>query len=101
MLNKPERLINVVHLYAPEGLHDRKWFLVEHLLENARMDIELARNTLRDIANWPENYEERQVAEDCLYICKGMLRDILGRYALFLSYLSDTDVPERISRKEL
>ncbi len=99
--NKPQRLSDIVPPYAAQGYHDRKWFLVEHLLENAMTDVEIAIDTLREVANWPENESERDVAKDCLEWVNALHLSALQTHATLLSYLSDTDVPERISRKEL
>ena len=99
--NKPRRLNEVVPSLAPQGYNDRKWFLIEHCLVDAKVNVQIACNHLYSIVSWPENNNEREIATDCLAICKGMLLDLKEHYATFLSYLSDTDVPERISRKEL
>ena len=99
--NKPRRLSDVVESLVPEGANDRRWFMVEQLLMDAKIDVQIARDYLKDIRDQPENENEREIAEDCLDIIAGMYLDILEHYAAFLSYLSDTDVPERIARKEL
>lgn len=99
--NKPRRLNEVISPFAPEGTNDRKWFLVEHQLEQARMSVQIAYEVVKDIRDHPENDKEREIAGDCKSIIKTMRLDVLGFFATFLSYLSGTDVPERISRKEL
>lgn len=99
--NKPRRLNEVVSAFAPEGANDTNWLLVEHQLVQAKMSVDVACSVLAEIRGNPENNNERKVAEDCYSIARGMRVDILDHYATFLSYLSDTDVPERISRKEL
>ena len=99
--NKPRRLSDVVESLAPEGTNDARWFLVEHLLMDAKMNVQIARDYLKDIRDWSENEDEQEVAADCLDIIAGMYLDILEHHCTFLSYVSDTDVPERKSRKEL
>ena len=99
--NKPTRLNEVVSTFAPEGANDSKWFLAEHQLEQARMSVQIAHEVLKDIMTSPEDDKEREIAGDCESIVKAMRLDVLGFFATFLSCLSDTDVPERISRKEL
>ena len=99
--NKPRRLNEIVPFFAPEGANDRRWFLVEHQLIQARTSAHAVVVVLEKIVAQPENMREGMIAEDCLRIMKGMYLDIQEHYATFLSYLSDTDVPERISRKEL
>ena len=99
--NKPRRLNEVVSSFAPEGANDRKWFLVEHQLAQAKMSVQIAHETLKDIRDHPENDNEYEIALECVGIVREMTLGILRHYATFLSYLSDTDVPERISRKEL
>ena len=99
--NKPRRLNEVVPSLAPEGANDNRWFLVEHQLVQAKISIRSAAEILAEIGGQPENTQEHLEAKDCLDIVKGMYVDLLKHYTTFLSYLSDTDVPERISRKEL
>ena len=98
--NNPRRLSDVVESLAPEGANDRRWAMVEHLLIDARADVQIARDYLKDIRDQSENENEQEVAADCLDIITGMYLDILEHYATFLIYLSDTDVLEKISRKE-
>ena len=99
--NKPRRLNEVVPSLAPEGANDRRWFLLEYQMEEAKLIVEAMIGTLEEIIALPENENEREVADDCQLIVRSMRANILGHRATFLSYLSDTDVPERISRKEL
>lgn len=99
--NKPARLSDVVSPYASEGANDHKWILVEHQLAQAKMSVQIAKETLWDITNRPENEEEREIANDCYDMIRGLLLDVLEHYTTFLSYLSGTDVSERMSRKEL
>ena len=94
-------LSEVVPVLASEGANDARWFLIEHLLMDAKNDVQIACDYLSDIIAQPENNDERGVATDCMDIARMMFREIQGHYAAFLSYLSDTDVPERIARKEL
>lgn len=99
--DKPRRLNEVVSSLAPEGANDIAWFMVEHQLVQVRMSANVIIEGLKDILIQPENEDERETATACLDIMKGMLLDILEHRATFLSYVSGTDVPERISRKEL
>lgn len=101
MKKKTSRLSDIVPQFAPEGANDYKWFLVEHQLTQAKMSLQSAIQTLVEIGSLPENKDERNFATDCLGILMPARRQLLSNYATFLSYLSDTDVPERISRKEL
>lgn len=99
--NKPQRLSDVLPSFAPQGSNDARWFLVEHQLEQAITSARCVVGSLRVITQRPENEEELLLAEDCLSFMEAMLCDILGAKASFLSYLSGTDVSERISQKEL
>ena len=99
--NKPRRLSDVVESLAPEGANDIRWFLVKHQLAQAKMSLETARTALYNIVTYPENAEEREIAEDCENMVKGMYVRFLNYYTSVLSYLSGADVPERIARKEL
>ena len=99
--NKPRSLNEILDLFAPPGANDSRWFLFEHQLEQIRISAMTCAGTLELIAARPENHQERVAAQDCLEYCKAMLTKILGHRASIHSYLSDTDVPERISRKEV
>ena len=101
MPDRPQRLNQVLDIHAPQGANDARWYLVEHQLEQTVMSAQTVVGSLSIIKDRPENEEERQIAEDCLDYAEGMLCDILGARAAFRSYLSGTDVSERISRKEL
>lgn len=101
MPEKPQRLSEVLDTFVPQGANDARWFLAEHQLEQTIMSARTVVGCLDTIAQRPENEEERELAEDCLSYMDAMLCDILGAKAAFLSYLSGSDVPERISRKEL
>ena len=101
MSKKPQRLNEVVDAFAPQGANDARWFLVEHQLEQVKMSARTVTGALKTIEARAENEAERQTAEDCLAICEPMLLEILRAWSTFLGYLSDTDVSERISRKEL
>lgn len=98
---KPRRLNEVVDAFAPQGSNDRRWFFIEHQLEQVVVSARSVVGSLELIVGRPENSEEAYVADDCLGFMRDMLADILEARASFLSYLSGTDVPERISRKEL
>ena len=98
--NNPRRLSDIVESLAPEGANDRRWFMVEYLLIDARTDVQIACDYLKDIRNRPENENERKIAEVCLDIIAGMYLDILEHRAAFLSYVSSTSVSEKISGKE-
>ena len=98
--DKSRRLSDAVSVFAPEGTNDARWFQVEHQLTHAKISIEAAHSSLMSIINDPENAGEREIAWDCHEIVRAMYLDILGHHAAFKSYLSDTDVPERIARKE-
>ena len=99
--NRPRHLNEVISTFAPEGANDARWFMVDHLLIDARMNIQVTLSKLSEIKTVPENDEEKMIAKDCYDIVRGLYLDIHEHYAAFLSYLSDTDVPERIARKEL
>jgi len=99
--NKPQRLSEVVPQFAPQGVNDARWFMVEHELLHGKICFQTAMDYLLDIITYPENGSERLHAKECLDICRDMVLSIQGRYLTLLSYLSGTDVPERISRKEL
>ena len=99
--NNPRRLSEIVSPLAPEGANDTDWFLIEHQLIQAKMSVDVALSTLLEVASNPESADERRVAWDCHDIVRGMRLDILEHYTAFLHYLSGTDVPERIVRKEL
>jgi len=101
MPKKPQRLNEVLDIHAPQGANDARWYLIEHQWEQAVMSARTVVGSLTIITHRPENEEERQIAEDCLSYAEAMLCDILGAKASFLSYLSATDVAERIARKEL
>jgi hypothetical protein len=101
MSEKPKRLNEVLNTFAPEGANDRRWFLVEHQLQQAKMSLQTVLGSLRIISDKPENEQEREAAEDCMDIWRMFALDFTARHAAFLSYLSGTSVPERISRKEL
>jgi len=98
---KTSRLSDVVPFKVKEGANDRKWFLAEHQLVQAKMSLLTAIETLIEIGSEPENDNERKVATDCLSILRPVRRQLLSNYATFLSYLSGTDVPERISQMEV
>lgn len=98
---KPTSLSEVVKLYASEGANDSKWILVEHQLAQAKMSIQIAKETLYDIVSSPENDNEQEIAGDCESIVRHTYLDFLAQYTTFLSYLSGTDVSDKISRKEL
>jgi len=98
---KPPTLSQILGNSAPQGSNDVRWFFVEHQLEQAVVSARAVVGSLKLIVERPENEEERQLAEDCLCFMKGMLCDILRERASFLSYLSGTDVSERISRTEV
>ena len=99
--NEYRRLSEVAGTFAPEGANDVRWFMIEHQLIDARMNIQIALSKLSEIACNPENAEDRTIAWDCYDIVRGLYLDVHEHYAAFLSYLSDMDVPERIARKEL
>lgn len=99
--NKPQRLSQVIGTFAPQGANDRRWLLIEYLLEATVLSARSVVSTLEAITAWPENAREGYEADDCLGYMRHMLCDILEARASFQSYLSGTDVPERISRKEL
>ena len=99
--NKPRRLSDIVEPLAPEGANDARWYMIGHQLIQAKMSIDSACSTLSEVAHNPESANERKVAWDCYDMVKSLCLDILEHYAAFLSYLSGTDVPERIARKEL
>lgn len=99
--DKPRRLNEVLDTFAPQGSNDKRWFLVEHQLEQVKLSTRTVVGSLAIVKDRPENEEERQAAEDCLAICEPLLVEVLQTWAVFLSYLSGTDVSERISRKEL
>jgi len=101
MPKKPQRLNEILDTFAPQGSNDARWFLVEHQLEQLKMSARTVLGCLRIVAEKPENEEERLIAEDCLAITEPLLVEILETWATLLSYLSGTDVSERISRKEL
>lgn len=98
---KPQRLNQVLDIHAPQGANDARWYLIEHQWEQCVMSARTVVGSLTIISGRPENEGERQVAIDCLSYAEAMLCDILQAKASFLSYLSGTDVSERISRKEL
>jgi len=99
--NKPQRLSDVIRDRVPEEAQDRRWFRVEHQMEQVRFSTLEILLTLSKLAEWSGNAEDRKVAADCLSIMRGMYLDIQEHYATFLSYLSGTDVSERISRTEV
>lgn len=99
--NKPQRLSDILHTFAPQGTNDKRWLLVEHQLEQVRLSAMASVGSLKVIAARPEYEEERQLAEDCLSYIEAMNRHILEARASFMCYLSGTDVPERIAGKEL
>lgn len=86
--------------YAPQGANDARWFLFEHQLEQAKISLHAVVGTLKVIAERPENEGEREAAGDCLETCEELFVGFLGYRSTLLSYLSGTDVPERIQRKE-
>jgi len=98
---KTGRLSDIVPQFAPQGANDRKWFLVEHQLVQAKMSLLTAIEALIEIGSEPENDDERRIATDCLSVLRPVRRQLLSNYATFLSYLSGTDVPERISQMEV
>ena len=99
--NKTTSLSEALGLYAPQGSNDKRWFLIEHQLEQARMSVEMTLSALTEIRGNPENAHECLAAKDCYDILRDLRLDVLEKRATFLSYLSNTDVSERISRKEL
>lgn len=99
--NKPQRLSNVVSAWASEGTNDAKWILIEHQLAQCKMSVQIAMATLWDVVALAENEGEAEIAMDCYNIVRGMELDVLEHYTTFLSYLSGTDVSDRMSRKEL
>ena len=98
--NKPRRLSEIINEYAPQGSNDWLWETIRHQMEQIRLSSSLVEEALETIAYNPENEEERLIAEDCIIIHRGTLRRVHDARSSFLHYLSDTDVPERISRKE-
>ena len=61
--NKPRRLNEVVPPLAPQGSNDRRWFMIEHLLMDAKNDVQIACDYFSDIITQPESEEEREAAE--------------------------------------
>jgi len=98
--NKPQRLSEVIPQFAPQGANDTRWFMVEHELVQGKICFQIAMDYLLDIIKHPENESECLHAKECFKICVGMILNVQDRHLALLSYLSDTDVPERISRKE-
>jgi len=99
--NKPQRLSEVVSTRAPQGANDTRWFMVEHELVQGKICFQIAMDSLLHIIMYPENGSECLHAKECFEICRDMILSIQDRYLTLLSYLSGTDVPERISRKEV
>jgi len=99
--DKPRRLNEVISPFAPQGANDARWFFVEHQLVQVKFSLAAALSSLNEIVAMPENEHERELASDCAGMARGMRRHVLGHYATLLSYLSDTDVSERISRTEV
>ena len=99
--NNPTRLSEIIDRYAPEGANDARWFLFEHQLEQAKISAQTVVGTLKNIAARPENEAEREAAQDCAEYCLTMLTGILAARASCGSYLSGTNIADRVARKEM
>lgn len=101
MTKKIPSISDIIVPYAPQGANDRKWMLAEHQLAQCKMSAQIARDTLAEIADLPENDKEQELAQDSYEIARGMVLDILEHYTAFLSYIAGTPVPDRISQQEV
>lgn len=99
--NKPKSLSEALGLFAPEGANDARWYLIEHQLEQVKISARTVVGSLQCIVDKPESAEEGYIADDCLSFARSMLCDILGHIASIYSYLSNSDVLERVARKEM
>jgi len=99
--DKPRHLNEVISPFAPQGANDARWFFVEHQLVQVKFSLAAALSALHEIIAMPENEQERELAGVCHRYTSHMRRHVLDHYATLLSYLSDTDVSERISRTEV
>jgi hypothetical protein len=99
--NKPTKLSDIIDPYAPQGTNDRRWFEFEHHLIQAAMSTADAFLTLMEIVDTPENDHEKLLALDCASLARRLHTVTLGKHAAILAYLSKTEIPEKISRKEL
>lgn len=98
---KARKLADVVEVYAPQGTNDRRWFLLEHQLYQAQVSLQTARAQCEAIGDLPENEEERELARAVLEMITPPYVRVLGAIASVHSLLSDTEIAERVGRKEL
>lgn len=97
---KHTRLSQVIKDWAPEGSNDRRWFLLEHQLYQAKVSLQAARGLCERIGDTPENEEEWELARSTLELLSPVYVQFLGAHAATLSLLAGTGVAERVGRKE-
>lgn len=95
------RLSEVVSTFAPQGANDRRWFLMEHHLVQAKLSLLGARSAAAQICILPENAAEAELADGCLEFIIHAYGELLGQHAALLAYISDSDISERVGKVEL
>jgi len=99
--SEPNRLSEVVDTFAPEGANDRKWFLMEHHLMQAKLSLQEAQRAAVQIYANPENDEDGQLANDCFVFIARIHAEFLAQHAALLAHISDSDISERVGNVEL
>jgi len=90
----------VVDTPAPQGLNDRRWFLLEHQQSQAQFSLQTARVQCEVIGDNPENPQEWELARASLEIISPIYVQVLGAMASVHSLLAGSEVAERVGRME-
>lgn len=97
---KARKLLDVILPDAPQGLNDRRWFLLEHQLSQAQFSLQTARVQCEVIGDNPENEEEWELARASLEIISPAYVRVLGAISSVHSLLSGTGVAGRVGEIE-
>lgn len=97
---KARKLSNVIPPDVPQGVNDRRWFLLEHQLSQAQFSLQTARVQCEAIRENPENPQEAELAQAALEIISPAYVRVLGAISSVHSLLSGTEVAERVGRME-
>jgi len=94
--DKARRLSDVLPKEAPQGLNDRRWFLLEHQLSQAQFSLQTARVQCEVIGDNPENEEEWELARASLEIISPAYVRVLGAISSVHSLLAGSEIAERV-----